>query len=286
VPLRHLIGEVVEEAVGLDSRLVRTLRPLLLRPGAVSVDVLAGRQARYASPRDEGEGPALQRLATAWALPTAPPSFAALVFSPVLPDGVGEAADWRDFVASSLVAPWAPARTADVPAWRDFLARRYGHVDALRTAWALTGSARFDSFSEVPLPTHGDLPSDGAPLDDWAAFASLTLPIRRNAHRFTVLVPALPQELPETRALRAAQVDAVVRRERPAHTDYEVKLFWALFRVGLARLGVDSILGDSGRFVAMVLDAGFLGEGWVAEGHPWTSARPVVGRDRLQWRRP
>jgi hypothetical protein len=49
VPLRHLLGEVVEEAVGLDSRFARTLGPLLARPGVVSADVLAGRRARYSS---------------------------------------------------------------------------------------------------------------------------------------------------------------------------------------------------------------------------------------------
>ncbi len=308
-PLRDGQGSAADGYGGSRLRLVegfelRGIPGLLLEaenvaggPGTIPLDarwtpaqgggVLAARwgtflRARYAAPADAGDGPALERLAAAWALATAPLSFAALPFSPVLPDGAGEAADWRDFVAAWFVAPWAPARVSDAPAWREFLARRYGHADALSNAWALTGAARFDSFSAVPLPTHDALPSDGAPLDDWAAFASFTLPIRRNAHRFTVLVPALPQEPPETRALRAAQVDAVVRRERPAHTDYEVKPFWALFRVGLARLGVDSVLGDSGRFVAMVLEAGYLGEGWVAEGHPWTSARPVVGRDRLQ----
>jgi len=49
VPLRHLLGEVVEETVGLDSRFARTIGPLLARPGAVSADVLAGRRARYSS---------------------------------------------------------------------------------------------------------------------------------------------------------------------------------------------------------------------------------------------
>jgi Protein of unknown function (DUF3667) len=49
VPLRHLLGEVVEETVGADSRFARTLGPLLARPGAVSAEVLAGRRARYTS---------------------------------------------------------------------------------------------------------------------------------------------------------------------------------------------------------------------------------------------
>jgi phage tail-like protein len=237
---------------------------------------------RYAAAGDVGDGPGLVRLATAWGLASPPAAFAALPFSPVLPTGAAEAADWRDFVDSALVASWARARASDADAWRVFLARRYGQIGALCDAWKLSGAARFQSFSSIGLPPEALLPADGAPLQDWAAFASLALPVQRNAHRFTVLVPTFPQEDPAARALRLAQVDAVVRRERPAHTDFEVKPFWALFRVGQARLGVDSVLGESGRFIAMVLDAGYLGEGWLAEGHPWTSERPVVGRDRLQ----
>jgi hypothetical protein len=174
-------------------------------------------------------------------------------------------------------------RVGDLDAWRAFLAERYGHIDALNVAYGRSGAARWASFAQVPLPDEDWFPDDGKPLADWIEFASVVLPLRRDAHRFTVLVPTRPDEPPAERERRLAVIDRIVQRERPAHTDSEVKPFWALFRVGSARVGLDTQLGDSGRFVAMVLDAGYLGQGWLAEGQPWSAAdRSVIGRDRIQ----
>jgi hypothetical protein len=50
VPFRRLAGEAIAEAFTLDSRLGRTLGPLLLRPGEVTRAYLDGRRARYTSP--------------------------------------------------------------------------------------------------------------------------------------------------------------------------------------------------------------------------------------------
>lgn len=50
VPLGALANEVVEETLGLDSRLRHTLTPLFLRPGEVTREYLAGHRARYTSP--------------------------------------------------------------------------------------------------------------------------------------------------------------------------------------------------------------------------------------------
>ncbi len=49
-PVRRLAADLLEETISLDSRLARTLGPLLLHPGAVTADHLAGRRARYTSP--------------------------------------------------------------------------------------------------------------------------------------------------------------------------------------------------------------------------------------------
>ncbi|MGC3998780.1 MAG: DUF3667 domain-containing protein [Anaeromyxobacter sp.] len=49
-PLRRFLGEVLEEAVSLDSRFAHTLGPLLLRPGHVAAEMIGGRRARYSSP--------------------------------------------------------------------------------------------------------------------------------------------------------------------------------------------------------------------------------------------
>ena len=49
-PVRELIGEVLDETIALDSRFTQSLRPLLFRPGFLTVEHLAGRKARYTSP--------------------------------------------------------------------------------------------------------------------------------------------------------------------------------------------------------------------------------------------
>lgn len=50
VPLRELVAEVVGETLQLDSRIGRTLVPFLFRPGALTLEFLAGRRVRYTSP--------------------------------------------------------------------------------------------------------------------------------------------------------------------------------------------------------------------------------------------
>jgi hypothetical protein len=108
------------------------------------------------------------------------------------------------------------------------------------------------------------------------------VPIARHAHRFTVLIPASPRESRAERDARLARAAALVERERPAHTSYQVKLYWALFRVGTARVGLDTVLGEGSRYTAMVLSASHLGEGYLAESHPWNVRnRRVVGRDPI-----
>jgi len=49
-PIRFLARELLADALGTDSRTWRTLRLLLLRPGALTVEYLAGRRARFLEP--------------------------------------------------------------------------------------------------------------------------------------------------------------------------------------------------------------------------------------------
>lgn len=101
------------------------------------------------------------------------------------------------------------------------------------------------------------------------------------AHRFTVLAPVGLAALPADRLRLREAVGAVVTRERPAHAAFDVQLYWALFRVGAARVGQDTALGEGSRFSALVLGAGYLGQSLVGEGHPWdVRDRRVTGRDR------
>jgi phage tail-like protein len=99
--------------------------------------------------------------------------------------------------------------------------------------------------------------------------------IAASAHRFAVLVPAglRPEEM--------AMVERIVRLEKPAHTQFEVRRYWDYFRVGEARLGIDTVLGEEGRFVPMVLGRHYLAQGYVSPSYPMdVTERFILDRDR------
>lgn len=101
------------------------------------------------------------------------------------------------------------------------------------------------------------------------------------AHRFTMLAPVGLSSTSVERLRLRETVTAVVERERPAHAAFDVQLYWALFRVGTARVGYDTALGEGSRFSALVLGAGYLGQALLGERHPWdVDDRRVVARDR------
>jgi hypothetical protein len=49
-PFRDIAGEAMESFLSFDARILRTLWPLVRRPGLLTVDFLAGRRARYVHP--------------------------------------------------------------------------------------------------------------------------------------------------------------------------------------------------------------------------------------------
>jgi phage tail-like protein len=236
---------------------------------------------RYREEEDEEDAAVLERLNAAWG--TAYASFAAIRLSPVLPENPVTSEDWLAFTGSGLGFTWAVATAADTPRFQGFLARRYRRMEAFGAAWGIPAALLPGSFAAIPLPD--ELPDGGAPLADWIRFVSLVLPVDRNAHRFTVLVPTEPGEGLAERERRRGRVNEIVAREKPAHTEFEVKLFWALFQVGTARLGLDTALGEGSRYTALVLGTGFLGDGYLAETHPWNVTgrgnRLVPGGDRI-----
>jgi phage tail-like protein len=199
---------------------------------------------------------------------------------PIMPPA-GLAADWSRFTRATL--GFVPSATdADLPAWRDFLARRYHRIGDLNDAY----QTNYPDFASVPLP--GQLPPDGAPLRDWHNFEAVVLPIQRRAHRFIVLLPAPLDDTPDgaehRRRLELAQ--RIVEAEKPAHTTFEVKFYWAFFRVGEARLGSDTLLDLGSRsprlMPPMVLGQQGLAESYLAPGYPQdVTERQVLGRDRL-----
>ena len=186
---------------------------------------------------------------------------------------------WRTFSHDSL--GFVPSATAsDVAAWRAFLKRRY------QTGQSLTSVYGVASVDDVLLPDR--LPPDGRALRDWFDFESTVMPVRRSAHRFSVLVP-IPRSQDNTEEFRRTRLDLVRRvvdLEKPAHTVFDVKFYWALFRVGAARLGDDTLVYRGGRDPELLpplrLGQGYLAESHLAPGHPQNvTDRQIVGRDAL-----
>ena len=195
-----------------------------------------------------------------------------------------QAAAWRQLAQEALgfvpaVAYGGAAR------WRAFLAGRYHGVATLNEVYGRTGHAAVRSFDEVPLPAA--LPEDGAPLTDWYDFETQVLAMEARAHRFLVLLPMHPDAQASSPAYRRAAEIArrVTAIEKPAHTAFEVRFYWALFRVGEVRLGLDTLIGPRRNLLTpLVLGSAYLAESYLAPSHPQgVRTRPLVtGRGRLQ----
>jgi phage tail-like protein len=202
-----------------------------------------------------------------------------------VPTDPAEAAAWQQFSQSTL--GFIPSATAaDLKRWQDFLVRRYRRIEALNDAYQLSGPGRLTAFAQAQLPNR--LPPDGAPLLDWYQFEGVVLAMHRTAHRFTVLLP-----VPRARALQPAisqqQLDLARRigeLEKPAHTVFDLKFYWAMFRIGEVRLGEDTLLDRGSRapelMPDMILGQGYLAESFLAPGHPQDVAdRYILGREPL-----
>jgi len=208
-----------------------------------------------------------------------------IVLPPTQPANPVAAADWARFLQVGLGFTYAPVdSSADAP-YRDFLTRRYGTVGALNKAYGLTGAGLLTSFADTSLPT--TLPVQLRALQDWIQFASVVAPTVRSAHRFTVLVPTTVGVTDADRGALIDRVRRVVELEKPAHSAFDVKEYWALFRVGEARLGFDSLLDRGSRLAPVALDSSFLAQAYLSYPHPFNVAeRMVAGRDHVSDGRP
>ena len=194
-----------------------------------------------------------------------------------MPDGDAPLQDWLAF-AQGVVS----RATVNRKLWQDFLARRYRTIAALNQAY----STHWTSFEVVSLPD--DLPRDGAPVLDWYQFEGVVLAMHRSAHRFTVMLP-MPKSEPLSSPEHQRRLDLaqrILNLEKPAHTVFDVKFYWAMFCVGGARLGDDTLIDRGSRapqlMPPMILGQGYLAESYLAPTHPQdVMDRQVLGRDQL-----
>jgi phage tail-like protein len=198
---------------------------------------------------------------------------------PVKRPAGAEGKAWEAFSRSVLGFVPQVTGASDAAAWESFLARRYRHLDALRAAYKTQPA----SFADVKLPQ--SLPAGGEALNDWYQFESVVVAMRRAAHRFTVLLP-----MRQTDTFDAAEhrnlsdlARRVVELEKPAHTTFDIKFYWAMFRLGEVRLGDDTVLDLGSRAPGlmrpMLLGEEHLAESYLAPAHPQNvRERNVLGR--------
>lgn len=97
-----------------------------------------------------------------------------------------------------------------------------------------------------------------------------------SAHRFTVL---LPHNLTEEQQQMARRI---IELEKPAHTAFELKRYWDLFRVGEARLGLDTRLCEIRLLEPLLIGGNELSAGYLEAPYPFNIRdRLITDRDRL-----
>jgi phage tail-like protein len=211
----------------------------------------------------------------------------ALQLAAVRPSSGRRGADWQRFIESDIGFTYAVVRDTDEPLYSEFLARRYGQPSAVNAAYRLEGSNLLTTFADV-RPRLWDaylrqsLPSGSVWLQDWIQFVSTVLPMERTAHRFTVLVPVGLDDGPDVQLDRRNLAERITQIEKPAHASFDVKLYWGMFRVGEARVALDTLIAAGSRSVALVLDRGVsaLGAALLAYTEPWNATdHLVVGRE-------
>ena len=176
---------------------------------------------------------------------------------------------WRNFIGAALPASlrrW-------LARWQGFIGRRHVRI----ADYQLASGLDWPQFDLIPAPVV--LPSGSAALALWALFETRLEPMAAAAHRFSVLLPTTgPLADAGALAQDIALATRVVRLAKPAHTSFDVRQYWALFRLGQARLGLDSLFGQGSRAPELapqiVVGAGQVGAGRVA-------SRAVVPADRV-----
>ena len=203
-------------------------------------------------------------------------SFDEIQLIAVRPTHSRQATDWQQFISTELGFTYEDITEEDLPLYQAFLRRKYRYINRVARAYQRS----YSSFGSIPFPQENDFPHRGDRLQDWIQFVSRVIPIHRNAHQFTVLIPFEVDATSDEQMTRLALIKRIVQREKPAHSTFDVKPYWALFRVGEARLGFETQIGEGSRFVPSILGRTELAEGYITTTHPWNvEDRFVSDRD-------
>jgi phage tail-like protein len=276
--LRLTLDGCDDAEVFATSEVTRTVRIVERYRTRLTPAVVAGDPTGLELPRS---GPVEQRWLPLHGVEELQRRYTALagdgaVFTPVPPADADESARWRSF--SRDVLGFVPS--GDVTGWQRFLEQRYGRVGELNAAYGLAGERGLASFATVAYPA--DVPT-GAELGDWFSFEAIARPRRLNAHRFTVLLPVDVDDDEagdDARQIRRRDLaKRVVDLQKPAHTTFDIRFFWAAFRLGEARLGLDTLVNFGSRSPALLRPA-VLGRDHVGESVLGGGPAPFLGRQR------
>ena len=174
---------------------------------------------------------------------------------------------WREFNTLADGA-WMRAR------WHDFLARRYRRIERLNRAWQTT----WPEFDLVAVPDA--LPETSEAQIDWLQFERQALAMHRTAHRFSVLLPVADVTADPAELIRRLELARrIVDLEKPGHTVFDVRFYWAFFRIAEARLGIDTQIGAGSRAPELIPPA-VLGRAYIGASFVGGADRPKDG-DRI-----
>jgi phage tail-like protein len=219
-----------------------------------------------------------------------------LAFLPeALENGAAASRDLSDFVSEYSVnweyfcrdaLGFVPSgRAGKEGMWQDYLSLRYTTIRALNETYGLV-SQPLTSFQNVPLPA--TLPPEGQSLMDWYQFEGIVVATSDAAHRFSVLLP-VRHVTGLSSAERQEKIDwvkRIIELEKPAHAIFDVKFYWDLFRVGEARVGLDTHMERGSRdpslMPPLVLGREYLAESYLTRGFPrHAEGRYVLGEGSL-----
>lgn len=183
-----------------------------------------------------------------------------------LPQGNASNESWAEYLK---------LRNRNRDRWQSYLRQRYRSIRALNAAHATS----WDNFAQIPLPAY--LPNTEAEIQDWLLFEGQLYPRENAAHRFSVLIPLTSVNAnAEELAAKMALAKRIVEIEKPAHTVFDVRLFWAMNRLGEARLGLDTLLGAGSRAPELIPPA-IIGQAYLGSNFVGGPQGRVAGRERL-----